>query len=304
NLDNETNSEDGNNSDKNFQDSYTSDITMIPELADIIDEYLDNLGTNRQILKNQIKRATGQIRQPVIASANANVNNTFVDANKCDILKIKMAEKYTPVPGNDSYTARNSAINTPDTFLAWLKGKYSTETVGNKRIAKRFLLQEQFNSTDTPDMYNIPYADLLPYLYNHLSENIEVRMRMNSPVDINAFFNSLITICLSQPPIQNFQKMLQDEFNKQQSRSPPSNLKMEEDYKNYYVTKYFNDLGIYSKEDLDSNYSEKPFQRPRTQQKVNSTRLEKKVDKIENILSYLNINNQSQKPVAKLNRTQ
>ncbi|CAG8629530.1 48_t:CDS:1, partial [Diversispora eburnea] len=49
-----------------------------------------------------------------------------------------------------------------------------------------------------------------------------------------------------------------------QPRSPPSNLKMEEDYKNYYVAKYFNDLKIYSKNDLDSNYPEKPFQRSRT----------------------------------------
>ncbi|CAG8659832.1 9930_t:CDS:2, partial [Diversispora eburnea] len=89
-----------------------------------------------------------------------------------------------------------------------------------------------------------------------------------------------------------------------QPRGPPSNLKTEEDYKNYYVAKYFNDLGIYSKDDLDSNYPEKPFQRPRTQQKVNSARLEEKVDEIGNMLSHFNINNQFQKPVAKTNRTQ
>ncbi|CAG8627642.1 2416_t:CDS:2, partial [Diversispora eburnea] len=61
---------------------------------------------------------------------------------------------------------------------------------------------------------------------------------------------------------------------------------------------------IYSKEDLDSNYPEKFFQRSRTQQKVNFVRLEEKVDEIGNMLSHLNINNQSQKLVTKSNRTQ
>ncbi|RHZ76083.1 hypothetical protein Glove_205g39 [Diversispora epigaea] len=88
-----------------------------------------------------------------------------------------------------------------------------------------------------------------------------------------------------------------------QPRGPPSNLKTEEDYGKYYLTKFLNDLGIYSKEDLDKKYTEKPFQRPRPQQKDNY-RLEEKVDEIGNMLSRLNIDNQSQKPVAKSNRTQ
>ncbi|CAG8638431.1 2993_t:CDS:2, partial [Diversispora eburnea] len=297
--------------------------------------------------------------EPVIASANANINNTFVDANKCDVLKTKMAEKYTPVLANDPYTTLNSAIVTLTTFLVWLKGKYSTETVGSKQMAKRFLSQEQFNSTDTPDIYRkrirpyltyIPYADLLPYIYDHLPKNIEVRMRINPPADINAFFISFITIyrelnqkqafqvrqnkkhqqndnIISQPIVPqpassslDMEKRFQDELAKRdvkyeaemeklrkevqsskaqktqipvlqtiepvrQLRSSLSNLKIEEDYKNYYIAKYFNDLGIYSKDNLDSNYPEKPFQRPRTQQKVNSTRLEEKVDEIVNIVS-------------------
>ncbi|CAG8628887.1 5305_t:CDS:2 [Paraglomus occultum] len=85
-----------------------------------------------------------------------------------------------------------------------------------------------------------------------------------------------------------------------QPKGPPSNLKTDKDYENYYLVKFFNDLGIY---DLDSNYPEKPFQRPRPQQKDNS-RLEEKVDEIGNMLSRLNIDNQPQKPVAKSNRTQ
>ncbi|CAG8638839.1 7860_t:CDS:2, partial [Diversispora eburnea] len=87
-------------------------------------------------------------------------------------------------------------------------------------------------------------------------------------------------------------------------KAPPPSLQSDEDYGKYYLVKYLNELGIYSKEDLDSNYPIKPFQRPRPQQKDKSTRLEEKVDEIGNMLSCLNINNQSQKPVAKINRTQ
>ncbi|CAG8653265.1 648_t:CDS:2, partial [Ambispora gerdemannii] len=49
--------------DENSQDSYTSDPDMatIAELANTIDDYLNNSGTNRTILSNQIKRVTRQI---------------------------------------------------------------------------------------------------------------------------------------------------------------------------------------------------------------------------------------------------
>ncbi|CAG8635479.1 5055_t:CDS:2, partial [Diversispora eburnea] len=89
------------------------------------------------------------------------------------------------------------------------------------------------------------------------------------------------------------------------ARSPPSNLKTEEDYKNYYAAKYFNDLGIYSNEDLDSHYPKKPFQR--TNQSARMDRIELKVDKIGQMTSQFGkmvLENQSKKPVAKLNRTQ
>ncbi|CAG8468359.1 3545_t:CDS:1, partial [Acaulospora morrowiae] len=89
-----------------------------------------------------------------------------------------------------------------------------------------------------------------------------------------------------------------------QPRAPPSNLKTEEDYEKYYLAKFFNNLGIYGNEDLDSNYPKKPFQRSRPQQKDNSIRLEEKVDEIGHMLSHLNINNQPKKPIAKTNRTQ
>ncbi|CAG8667383.1 7703_t:CDS:2, partial [Paraglomus brasilianum] len=111
---------------------------------------------------------------------------------------------------------------------------------------------------------------------------------------------------MTQQPIAQKEQTLVPQIVKpaRQPKGPPSNLITKEDYETYYLGKYFNDLGIYSKEDLDSNYPEKPFQRSRPQRKDNSVRLEEKVDEIGNMLSNLNINNQSKKPVAKSNRTQ
>ena len=109
---------------------------------------------------------------------------------------------------------------------------------------------------------------------------------------------------MTQQPIAQKEQTLVPQTVKpaRQPKGPPSNLITKEDYETYHLGKYFNDLGIYSKEDLDSNYPENPFQRSRPQH--NSIRLEEKVDEIGNMLSNLNINNQSKKPVAKSNRTQ
>ena len=46
-----------------------------------------------------------------------------------------------------------------------------------------------------------------------------------------------------------------------QPRGPPSSLKSEEGMKNYYVAEFLKDLGLLNKEDLDSDYPVKPFQR-------------------------------------------
>ncbi|GBB92062.1 hypothetical protein RclHR1_01960012 [Rhizophagus clarus] len=51
----------------------------------------------------------------ITATNNANAN-TFVDAQKCDILKSKMEDKFSPVPANDPYTNNTPAINSPATF--------------------------------------------------------------------------------------------------------------------------------------------------------------------------------------------
>ena len=60
-----------------------------------------------------------------------------------------------------------------------------------------------------------------------------------------------------------------------QPRGPPSSLKTEEGLKNYYVAEYLKEVGLLNKEDLDSDYPVKPFQRPRPQRSNNSVRFDK-----------------------------
>ena len=53
---------------------------------------------------------------------------------------------------------------------------------------------------DTPDNYEkrirprvegMPFADALPILYSHLPENLELRIKISNPADLNAFFTQL-----------------------------------------------------------------------------------------------------------------
>ena len=60
-----------------------------------------------------------------------------------------------------------------------------------------------------------------------------------------------------------------------QPRGPPSSLKTEEGLKNYYVAEYLKEVGLLNKEDLDSDYPVKPFQRPHPQRNNNSTRFDR-----------------------------
>ncbi|CAG8680495.1 3247_t:CDS:2, partial [Acaulospora morrowiae] len=175
-----------NESDENSQDSNISEeMSTIVELADTIDGYLDNPGTNREILSNQIKRVTRQIRQALIIS-----------------------QSIFPIPDTQKMI---------DKALAKQKSNYDAEI---EKLRKEFQSQKA--------------------------------QKIQAPI--------LQTI----EPVR-------------QSRGPPSNLKTE-DYKNYYETKYFNNLSIYSNEDLDSHYPKKPFQR--TNQSTRIDRIESKVDEI------------------------
>jgi len=62
------------------------------------------------------------------------------------------------------------------------------------------LMYEKFNTIDTPETYekrirshvdSMSYADALPILLNHLLENLEIRVRIANPADLNAFFTEL-----------------------------------------------------------------------------------------------------------------
>src|SRR4051812_20356239 len=118
----------------------------------------------------------------VITNANNANANTFVDAQKCDILKSKMGGKFSPVPANDPYTGGNPPINTPATFTVWLQHKYREVMAGNAELALQSLIQERFNhSTDSPDVYEsrirkhiVGFADdqVLPALYTHLPPDL------------------------------------------------------------------------------------------------------------------------------------
>ncbi|CAB5201965.1 unnamed protein product [Rhizophagus irregularis] len=75
-----------------------------------------------------------------------------------------------------------------------------------------------------------------------------------------------------------------------QPRGPPSSLKIEEGLKNYYVSEYLKEIGLLSKEDLDSDYPVKPFQRPRPQRNNNSAsfdRIEEGLEETQNNVNQL-----------------
>jgi len=75
-----------------------------------------------------------------------------------------------------------------------------------------------------------------------------------------------------------------------QPRGPPSTLKIEKGLKNYYVAKYLKKVGLLNKENLDSDYPIKSFQRSRSQQNNNSAkfdRIEEGLEKTQNNVNQL-----------------
>ena len=92
-----------------------------------------------------------------------------------------MGDKFSPVPANDPYTAGTPAINTPAIFTVWLRHKYREVMAGNAELALQSLIQERFNPTDSPDIYEsrvrkhiVGFADdqVLPALYTHLPPDL------------------------------------------------------------------------------------------------------------------------------------
>ena len=64
-----------------------------------------------------------------------------------------MGENFLPVPDQDPYTNGNPQINTPATFIVWLRHKYREVKSGNDELALQTLIQEKFNPMDTPETY-------------------------------------------------------------------------------------------------------------------------------------------------------
>ncbi|PKB96326.1 hypothetical protein RhiirA5_435017, partial [Rhizophagus irregularis] len=129
----------------------------------------------------------------------------FNAAARANVMKGKMTGRFHPVPANDPYTAGNPAINTEPLFLAWLQGRYREIMVGTNRDALRGIMNEKFTAIDTADTYEkrvkpyvqgISYADAIEYLYGHMPQYMEMRLRQANPANLDAFFTDLQRIWL------------------------------------------------------------------------------------------------------------
>ncbi|GBB97313.1 hypothetical protein RclHR1_29620003 [Rhizophagus clarus] len=84
-----------------------------------------------------------------------------------------------------------------------MTGRYREVMVGTNRSAIFALVNEKFLETDTPDSYEkrikplvqaMPDADALPYLFNQLPSDLEMRVRIANPATVIAFFTDLRNI--------------------------------------------------------------------------------------------------------------
>ncbi|CAB4380014.1 unnamed protein product [Rhizophagus irregularis] len=120
----------------------------------------------------------------------------FNAAARCQVMINKMTGRFAPVPANDPYAGGNPAINTELLFFNWLREKYREVMVGTNRGAIFSLVNERFSEVDTPDSYEkrikplvqaMANADAIPYLYSHVPDNLEIRIRIAAPVTVEAF---------------------------------------------------------------------------------------------------------------------
>ena len=77
--------------------------------------------------------------------------------------------------------------------------------IGTNQVTRKALMSESFHPTDTPESYEkrikpfvqgMVFADVLPYLYDHIPINMQLRIRITNPADLNAFFIELRNIWL------------------------------------------------------------------------------------------------------------
>ncbi|CAG8761109.1 17473_t:CDS:2, partial [Funneliformis caledonium] len=99
---------------------------------------------------------------------------SFNDAVKTNVLAGKIARKFA----------------SPNSF---------NNNAGNATSMKA-LISNKFLSIDTPETYKkrirpyvnaLPFANALPILYSHLSENLKLRIKIGNPADLNTFFTQL-----------------------------------------------------------------------------------------------------------------
>ena len=117
----------------------------------------------------------------------------FNDAMKVTVLSGKMVGRF--VPPNPFNNGAENAVNTPALFQAWLRDKYCKVKIGTAQASMKVLMYEKFITIDEKRICShvdgMPYADALPILLNYLPENLEIRVRIANPADLNAFFTEL-----------------------------------------------------------------------------------------------------------------
>ncbi|RHZ84679.1 hypothetical protein Glove_78g138 [Diversispora epigaea] len=125
----------------------------------------------------------------------------FDAAERTNVMKGKMTGRFFPVPAQNPYNT-NANIVTEAEMLNWIQGRYREIMVSSTRAALKALMNEKFSMLDTPDTYEkrikpfvqgIPFGDLLPYLYDHdhIPDNLEMRIRITAPANLEAFFTEL-----------------------------------------------------------------------------------------------------------------
>src|ERR1043165_6550625 len=128
----------------------------------------------------------------------------FDAVTRTNNMKSKMVGRFHPVPAQNPYNG-NNAINNKAEFLNWLQGKYWEVIISTNRATLKALMSESFYPTDTLESYEkrikpfvqgMVFADVLPYLYDHIPINMQLRIRITNPADLNAFFTELRNIWL------------------------------------------------------------------------------------------------------------
>ncbi|GBB87690.1 hypothetical protein RclHR1_14190001, partial [Rhizophagus clarus] len=129
-------------------------------------------------------RSSSGIRSHRFPDAYQRISKIKISKN----ISIRSAVGFAPVSANDPYAAGNPAINTEPLFLNWLREKYREVMVGTNRSAIFAFVNEKFLETDTPDSYGkrikplvqvMPDTDALPYLFNQLPSDLEMRPYKN-----------------------------------------------------------------------------------------------------------------------------